>query len=216
MYFRRPRFFANSHDHLYNVPLEKQYNDYQPIPNGNNPETVSNVDVELDLRKPSILRPPRMSKRPSWSSDSSLTKRKLARVVSMGRDRADTDCKERKPRKRKISFPLHLVKFFGRNDSRKISSESNCTVKSSVGSVSRKLSSGNGSFSGGLEKEFEYAQEYVPLRHANADCNDSTSSKQFLKGKEKKRKISIPPLVELSAENNATVPTLTVNEKVSR
>lgn len=186
------------------------------MPNGHNPETVSNVDAELDLRKPSILRPPRMSKRPSWSSDSSLTKRKLARVASMGRDRADTDSKERKSRKRKISFPIHLVKFFGRNDSRKNSNESNCTAKSSVGSVSRKLSSGNGSFPGGLEKEFEYAQEYVPLRRASVDSNDCTSSKKFSKGKENKQKISIPPLVELSAENNGTVPTSTVNEKVSR
>jgi hypothetical protein len=42
------------------------------------------------------------------------------------------------------------------------------------------------------------------------------SSKKFSKGKEKKRKISIPPLIELSAENNGTVPTSTVNEKVSR
>jgi hypothetical protein len=134
----------------------------------------------------------------------------------MGRDRADTDSKERKSRKRKISFPIHLVKFFGRNDSRKNSNESNCTAKSSVGSVSRKLSSGNGSFPGGLEKEFEYAQEYVPLRRASVDSNDYTSSKKFSKGKENKRKISIQPLVELSAENNGTVPTSTVNEKVSR
>jgi hypothetical protein len=64
-------------------------------------------------------------------------------------------------------------------------------------SVSRKLSSGNESIFGGLEKEFEYAQEYIPLRRANVDSNDCTSSKKFSKGKEKKRKISIPPLVEL-------------------
>lgn len=184
----------NSHDHLYNVPLDKQYVDYHQMPNGHNPDTVSNFDEEIDLRNKTRLRPPRMSKRPSWSSDSSLTKRALARVVSMGRDRSNTDSRG-KPRRRKISFPLHLTNFFRRNDSRKISCESTSTVRSSA-SAPRKISTVSARED--LERDFEYAQEYVPLKRASVENNEFSNT---TKNNERKRKISFPPNLETLGED---------------
>ncbi|XP_052063016.1 bestrophin-2-like [Mytilus californianus] len=210
--YSRPQFFStNSHDHLYNMPLEKQYMDYQPKPNGYNPETMSNMDEELDFKKPSNLRPPRMSKRQSWSSDSSLTKRTLARVAITGRDRSNTD--SRKSRKRKVSFPLHLIKFFSRTDSRKSSNDSNSTVKS-IGKMSAKTRS----FEEGLEKDFDYAQEYVPLKRANVDSeDDENSNERVVKSKARRRKTSCPPnLFEHASDIKRKLSSPNTNEKTSR
>ncbi|CAC5382464.1 unnamed protein product [Mytilus coruscus] len=193
------------------MPLEKQCMDYQPMPNGYNPETTSNMDEEIDFKKPSNLRPPRMSKRQSWSSDSSLTKRTLARVAITGRDRSNTD--SRKSRKRKISFPLHLIKFFSRTDSRKSLNDSNSTVKS-IGKMSAKTRS----FEEGLEKDFDYAQEYVPLKRANVDSqDDENSNERVVKSKARRRKTSCPPnLFEHASDIKRKLSSPISNEKTSR